>query len=272
MEYINENCTAVTIETDVYQTYMFDIAKKRCFVEREHTNNDTMGNNTVPEGLDTGEFVINDIEYFDEYANDYLVIAGCTKLPKEIMEDVITGTLPTKVYNGIFSGLYYVALKNIDYATKFLMVMDGQGIGDNVYDVFLVPKSIVTVLNNQWIGKNLQLNITIDSWTYSATTQVYYKIIPNSQTESVMKNKQSITRNNTLNGYTPKNNKMFTGEFNYMYVTNNAGQDMKYNYEDFYNNAPIFSLKGAVTPGCSIRLIPQNYKKPFSIIDTPWLL
>lgn len=260
MEYINENCTAVTIETDVYQTYMFDIVKKACFVEREHTNDDTIGKNTVPEGLDTGEFVINGYEYFDEYANDYLIVVGTSELPKEISQSIIAN-LPTKVYNGIFSGLYYIALKTVNDATKFLMVMDGQGLGDSVYDVFIIPKSIVTILNNQWESKSLELKISIDTWTYTTNTDVYYKVLPNSQTEAVMVNKQSITRNNTLNGYTPKNNKMFTGEFNYMYVSNNAGQDMKYNYEDFYNNTPIFSLKGAVTPGCSIRLVPQNYKR-----------
>ena len=259
MEYINENCTAVTIETDVYQTYMFDIVKKACFVEREHTNDDTLGKNTVPERLDTGEFVINEYEPFDEYANDYLIVVGTTKLPKEITQSIIAN-LPTKVYNGIFSGLYYIALRSVNDATKFLMVMDGQGIGDSVYDVFIIPKSIVTISNNQWQNIDMDLIIGIDSWTYSGTANVWYKIIPNSQTEAVMVNKQTITRNTTLNGYTPKNNKMFTGEFNYMYVTNNAGQDIKYNYEDFYNNTPIFSLKGAITPGCSIRLVPQNYK------------
>ena len=263
MQYVNENATRLTIEIDVWQTYMFDIVKKPCFVQREHVNDDTLGSNTVTEGLDTGEFIINSYETFDEYASDCLVVVGSTKLPKEIYQDIISN-LPTKKYNGVFSGLYYTVLKTVNDATKFIMVMDGQGQGENIYDVFLIPKSIVTIYNNQWQTKTCELNLTVDTWSYTTNVDINYKLLPSNQTETdeatVMKLNQTITINNTLNGYTPKNNKMFTGEFNYMYVTNNNGQNVKYNYEDFYNNTPIFSLYGAVTPGCSIRLIPQNYK------------
>lgn len=61
MEYINENCTDIYIETDVYQTYQFDITFGTCYVEREHTNDDTVGANTIPEGLETGEYIINKV-------------------------------------------------------------------------------------------------------------------------------------------------------------------------------------------------------------------
>lgn len=36
MRYLNDNCTEITIETDAFQTWQFDIEYKQCFVEREH--------------------------------------------------------------------------------------------------------------------------------------------------------------------------------------------------------------------------------------------
>ena len=33
------------------------------------------------------------------------------------------------------------------------------------------------------------------------------------------------------------------------------------NYEDFISNTPTFKIIGSVTPGCSIKCIPLNYKK-----------
>ena len=51
MVYVNENCTLITFETDVFQTYQFDIEYKMCFTEREHVNDDTLGINTVPENV-----------------------------------------------------------------------------------------------------------------------------------------------------------------------------------------------------------------------------
>ena len=65
MEYVNENCTRISFETDVFQTWQFQIQYNRCFVEREHTNNDTIGANTVPENLETGEYILNSSQYYD---------------------------------------------------------------------------------------------------------------------------------------------------------------------------------------------------------------
>ena len=58
-EYINDNVTAVSIKTDPYQTWMFDLSYKPCLIDREHTNDDTVGSNTLPEGLELGDFVLN---------------------------------------------------------------------------------------------------------------------------------------------------------------------------------------------------------------------
>ena len=58
MTYLNDMTTEVSINTDVFQTWQFDLQYKRTFVEREHTNDDTIGNNTIPEGLEYGEPVI----------------------------------------------------------------------------------------------------------------------------------------------------------------------------------------------------------------------
>lgn len=258
MEYVNENATRITFETDVYQSYMFDIEYKKSFIEREHVNDDTIGKNTTPEGLETGEFVVNEYQDFDNYANDIMIIAGVTRPPAEIWTN-ISSSLPVKFYNGVYSGLYYIVFKTIVDVTKFLMVMDGQGIADAVYDVFTVPKSILPTISS-WDNISCDFKLVWNDITYTGTFSFDYKMLPNSSGAQALSSANSITMNSTLNGYTPKNNKMFTGEFNYMYVTNNAGNDVKYNYEDFYNNAPIFDLMGAITPGCSIRLVPKNYK------------
>lgn len=261
---INIGSTEITFEVDVWSTWYSRFNLSQAFIEREHVSDDTFGKHTIPENLQTGEMVINGYDTFDEFANDPFIIAGVTKLPSEIYSLVLAGSgIPSRLYNGIYSGLTYIAFKTFEDATKFLLIMDGQGISDNVYDLFLVPKSIVIIENNQWNTTSCSGEITIpdSSFSYTITFDINYKIIPNSVTEQVMKANQEITMNSTLDGYTPKNNKMFTGEFNYMYITNNAGSDAKYNYEDFYDNTPIFNLVGAVCPGCSIRLIPKNYKK-----------
>ena len=262
MEYVNENATRITIEVDVWQTYMFDIVKKACFVEREHVNDDTIGLHTLPEGLETGEFMVNELEYLDQFANDYYLVCGVSKLTEQMAEDNY-GTpfgLTNKIYSGIYSGLTYILFQTADDLTKFLLTCDGQGIAEAVYSVFIIPKSIYPQSTITYTSVTEDATFEWKDFTFDVQYTFSYKLMPNSSVETTMVQNKTISINTSLGSYTPKNNKMFTGEFNYLYVTNNAGNDAKYNYEDFYNNTPTFNIIGAITPGCSIRLIPQNYK------------
>ena len=61
MEYRADNLTYITIGTDVWQTWQFDITLKESFVEREHVAkvDDTTYKNLEPEGLEIGEPIIN---------------------------------------------------------------------------------------------------------------------------------------------------------------------------------------------------------------------
>lgn len=66
MKYENDNLTYISIKTDVFQTWQFDIIYKKMFVEREHVLNDIIGEHTVPEGLETGEYITDNIIYNTE--------------------------------------------------------------------------------------------------------------------------------------------------------------------------------------------------------------
>lgn len=260
---LNLTTSRIYIEIDVWSTWYDKFNVGKAFVEREHVSDDTFGLHTVPENLETGEMVINTYDALDDYASEYLVVVGVTKLPSEIYSIVLNNSgIPTKKYNGIYSGLIYVAFKTYDDATKFLLIMDGQGLSENVYNVFIIPKSLVTILNNEWSTTSCSGTISIPdvSVTFNITFSINYKIVPNSDSAQIMVSNYEIIMNSTLDGYTPKNNKMFTGEFNYLHATNNNGGEVKYNFEDFYNATPTFSVLGALCTGGSIRLIPINYK------------
>ena len=97
MEYVNDNMTYITIKTDVYQTWQFDIQWKRSFVEREHVNDDTIGKNLLPENLETGEYVVNNV-YSDSKLADTCI---CTMLSDE--STTTTATAAGDMYNGVFS-------------------------------------------------------------------------------------------------------------------------------------------------------------------------
>ena len=98
MEYNNDGLTDITIKQDVFQTWQFDLVYKKMFVEREHVSSDQIGEHTIPEGLETGELVIDEIDTFNMGANKFII--QCTEWINYQEGD--TKPLATN-YGGIFS-------------------------------------------------------------------------------------------------------------------------------------------------------------------------
>lgn len=100
MEYLNDSVTAISIKTDAYQTYMFDIDFKSSFIEREHVSDDTFGLHTLDEGLSAGEYVAmdrSDFNYFNGL-NDCVIVAQLTYIFPE-MEQFYSNK--KKIYGGL---------------------------------------------------------------------------------------------------------------------------------------------------------------------------
>lgn len=70
VEYVNNIVSEITFEIDVMQTWFFDFNLRECYVEREHTVTDTIGEHIVTEPVDLGDIICGNIQgtgQFDEY-------------------------------------------------------------------------------------------------------------------------------------------------------------------------------------------------------------
>ena len=236
MEYSNEGMTLITIETDVWQTYQFDITFKKSFVEREHVNDDTVGLHTLPEGLETGEYISNAHimdDALDNFTSDTAyVLASTTSYLPDLGGNLVHET--GGYYNGIYSASKYyvgVSANDINFYLKKLAEL---GEVDSITGLFMAPKVLMT---DDGAGN------------YS---------VPNSMTPYTYTN--TISKQTTLNGYSPVNNKLKCYPYNYLLVSNNNGESVPLHYEDFSNSNCTFKIDMCITPGCSIRMIPTNYK------------
>jgi hypothetical protein len=63
-----------------------------------------------------------------------------------------------------------------------------------------------------------------------------------------------------LDGYIPKNNKMHTYPYKFLYVTNSGGMSANYRYEDFISASMAFIVFGSVMPNPKIMLAPYDYR------------
>lgn len=249
MEYVNENCTRINFETDCFQTWYFQINYKSTFVEREHVNDDTIGLNTFPENLETGEYINSEKIKFGVGSCHAVV---CTT------EDPFkqTGNYPYNVINGIPSGLHYFVVGDFTSVNFIGWLTDWASTNKDlslIQSIIMVPDSMTGYdehASNYWSyaitgGFNYAPYHELDDMTSGAITLA---------TTQITKPYSSI------NGYTPKNNKLFTWPYNFLMIDNNGGNCEEYHYEDFTTTTCDFETSGSITPGCSIKTTPKNYK------------
>lgn len=85
-KYINDNCTELTIKTDVFQTYLFDYEFGGCFVERMHTRSDELGKWTEPEPFNPPAFPVNTATEYCLYYSEQVILVYFSKIPTAIAD------------------------------------------------------------------------------------------------------------------------------------------------------------------------------------------
>ena len=258
MEYLNDNCTLISIETDVFQTWQFDIIYKKSFVEREHVNDDTVGKNIVDENLQLGEYIVNKKQRWLEPTESSLsapnlcVVMGATsKYDGTLSEGVLI--------NGIYAGLRYYSFNIDSTGIEALNTWLGEYASASklnaIQCMFMLPKYLCSGADR---GDHLEAGTNYPDTKYINHTSASATI-----------NKNIDFTQNTLDNYSPVNNKLKCYPYKYILCSNNSGTDVIYRYEDFYtknqNNVktienPQFRINSVMCPSGSIRLIPENYK------------
>ena len=265
IEYISENSTLVKFETDCFQTWYFDLVYKPCFVEREHVSDDTVGLHTVPEGLETGDMIDNTVTYCSPSTSDidwgeaggyvyegpsqYLIAFQVT----ELVGGMYTVANVAQNYNGIYSGLFIVGVDNAEDARSLILGYANEGKSEAIVSCFLTLPHFFKAGFAQTISNK-------DGHNYAVSRLYPAKTGYNSITIKTPYNPFVNSIFTSLNGYTPKNNKLFTYPYCAIVADNNAGQTTVYRPELFeHYNAPSFALYGSIGQGNSFKLVPHLY-------------
>lgn len=229
--YKSDEVSWIYFEIDVLQTYMFDYTIKPSFVEREHCADDTPGKHTIPENLETGEFIVQHSDQVTELADAGVVIAT-TEYWDDHADKWIKSTGGR--FDGIFSGLNYHIFNHgeMSEAYDFIEKHSEDGKSDAITSMFMYPEALVTQ------GENTDL------------------VMKTEKPHSIAK---TFTKG-AFTDYTPNNNKLYAYPYHYLLVSNNNGGSAVYQFENFMDGVTDFKIYGCITPGGSIRLVPLNYK------------
>ena len=224
IEFKSEETSWVYFELDVLQTWYFDYTWLPSLVDREHVSDDTIGANTLPEGLPVSEYVVSQVS--KETLEGLNIIVGSTV--DENGEDARGG-----VYNGIYSGCYYQAFSQQDYSgvNAFIQNLAEKGKADAIVGISVVPQ-----------------------WLTGGPGTVANSNIP------VVETITGPGRPASLDGYVPKNNKLFTYPFCALSVFAGSGGSAVFHYELFNTpNAPTFTMRGVLSLAPEISIRPTYY-------------
>lgn len=242
MRYINDSLTEVSIVTDVFQTWQFDLIYKNSFVEREivPVSSDVAGNYLIPEGLEFGELKVEAMAEIDDLDPVYMVAySGDAIGSVPINQDGFS-------YNGIPSSITFIMCNNIAGFQTLLNTLNTFAQGDKVVTCFTVPK----IALKDRIAQN-EPDPSVHYYYYDPIQQNY-------QQTPVIKNLISLP--STLDGYTPRNQKLRTYPYLYLGFNPQNGSSKIYRYEDFLNGTPSFKIISEINPNPIVQFIPQNYR------------
>lgn len=250
VEYVNNETSLITYSIDVLQTYFFDINILPSYIEREHSITDGIGDSVTPEPtISSGQEIISKYQSLAEglTAGVYTVIVTSRDLLNPAANDYyftvsdvgnLSGASLAGEYNvcNVVSSTYQ---DFFDVVNNYIRVA-GEG---GILAMYCIPRLAYTAGNwdteHPWLAKNVGIK----------TPAVYAQTLP----------KPKVT--DTLNGYLPKNNKLYTYPFCYLKVHNGCGSDNEYRYEYFTGDNASFRLSSSgVSPDQSVYCTPQNYR------------
>ena len=136
VEYVAEQMSRVRFEIDAWQTYYFDVSIKPSFVSREHTNNDAIGANTVPEGLELGPYVTTASQSTNFDGMDIYCFAT------EQIEVGVPWSKPGN-WGGLPISTYFIKIPSVADIAVLLESAATAGKADAIVSIFCVPSNVI---------------------------------------------------------------------------------------------------------------------------------
>lgn len=229
VEYINNVTSEVSFEIDSMQTYLFDVEVKDCFVAREHSVTDEVGDNILPEPVECGEYIGSDYGLIEDVSTMCVIIA------------IVNGTDVGNKYDGIYSGA----------VLKAFSITDTQGIQAELRNYIQKPEQVLAVYTCPLKCVKASGDIESGGELLGATNNAiqYDRLL-----DSVSQTTQDF------GGYVPKNKKLYTYPYNFLRIDNAKGQDLILRYEFFDNLTPAIQIMGTLQMPVQMVARPYNYK------------
>ena len=203
-----------------------------------------IGSNLLNEGLEVGEYVENGQHSIAGFNHIYVI--AYARNPAD--DGLDAGSFPYQgvIVNNIASGLFYCICSGSQVLGNIKLInVDGHG--NDIKAVFTVPSMAVNGLNNIPLSTLDDLGASVNYWIPSVFNATPIDInLGNAPT--------------ALNGYTPRNKKLYNYPFQYLGFTPTNGESKVFRYEDFANAIPKFKIVCEINPNPTPTFLPVDFK------------
>lgn len=235
VEYQNNGMCYVYFTIDSIQTWLFNGSMQNalgpCFVERSIVRDDTIGRHVEPENIPVGEYTYNNrLNYLD-------FTIGVMKFV--VMAVDVDGSPDGSEYDHTYSGAKFYACNGESDVNKVLNMKEYKNKPDSIVGLYTVPTYAINT-------SDIKADLTVKT----ATNAPYRDYTLASVTAA----------GNTVDGYRPKNNKLFTYPYNFLEILTGEGDTAVYPYEYFTDLTPKFRVMFNMMPPVSTVLEPIGYK------------
>lgn len=230
IEYVNNELSAITIDIDFFQTWFYDCNIEKSYVEREHVKDDTIGINTVDEGIYFGDNVVmgTDSKLFNEWK------INCMMSPSMFGSLIEDDQRMYYAWNQYYPLSFKTDMDNIEDFNRWL---DARTLAQyDVIGMFMYPSEF------QEDGGAQRQRITFDTGNETISRPI------------------AFSDSYSGGSYKPVNNKLLTYPYTYLHVETNEGNSMDYRWEFVSDGVFKFYLYDNIInqPSC---FIEPNYRE-----------
>lgn len=240
VNYINNETCEIYYQIDTVQTWFFEMEFEDCFIERQHSTTDGVGDNIVPENLGQYRYVDNKSTELQRLNDEWQEVFNnvCVILMTAADSDGMA-IIEGNVYNGIYSGLHYYVFTIIQYnpTLHFRSIFtDGVNNLNEMLEDFASSNQANAIVSLVMLPSAFVGDISTGS------------MLPNSNGTVVVKNADSTQlQRGSLDGYTPKNNKLYTYPYNCIYCTSGDNNGKTLRIENLTSGAYRMTCKCAIS-------------------------
>ena len=256
VKYVNDNSTEIYYTIDQFSTWFRNLSINDCFVVREHTNDDTIGSNTIDENLDVGQIIATwgktDTNLSTNNGYFWIVVA-CNFNPNPTESQGAERYAGMAMYGDYPQGSAWFAwlINPNNYTTEILSLSQWiydvaqRGHSNDIQSIFAVPYQAFNAIGD--VGEDHLVKS-------GGGRKINVQDILSKNIMYTMDAQQLNLKNNKCNVY----------PYLFLRITNNAGSFNDYKIEDFHfpeaDDNISFNYIGIPCLGYSGKVRPQYYQ------------